>query len=68
MVSCWTSMCLSVSRLDDNLSKHQCSPNLVFALILWRSGLGLVMGKFPQILTVICPRHAYIFVSRRKLE
>ena len=33
------------------------SPNLVCALILWRSGLGLLMGKFRQILTVICPRH-----------
>ena len=27
------------------------SPNLVCALILWRSGLGLLMGKFCQILT-----------------
>ena len=36
------------------------SPNLVCALILW-SGLGLLMGKFRQILTAICPRHAHIF-------
>ena len=27
------------------------SPNLVCALILWRSGLGLLMGKFRQIFT-----------------
>ena len=27
------------------------SPNLVFALILWRSGFGLLMGKFRQFLT-----------------
>ena len=27
------------------------SPNLVCALILWRSGLGLLMGKFCQIFT-----------------
>ena len=44
------------------------SPNLVCALILWRSGLGLLMGKFRQILTelhsaaVFCPRHAHTFV------
>ena len=29
------------------------SPNLVWALILWRSGLGLLMGKFRQILMVL---------------
>ena len=27
------------------------SPNLVCALILWRPGLGLLMGKFRQIFT-----------------
>ena len=27
------------------------SPNLVYALIFWRSGLGLLMGKFCQFLT-----------------
>ena len=36
----------------DNLSKHNgFSPNLVCALILWKSGLGLLMGKFCQVLT-----------------
>ena len=38
------------------------SPNLVCALILWRCGMGLLMGKFRQILTVICPRHPYFAV------
>ena len=38
------------------------SSNLVCALISWRSGLGLLMGKFRDILTVICLKHAYIFV------
>ena len=34
---------------DYNLSKYKgFSPNLVFALILWRSGLGLLMGTFCQ--------------------
>ena len=32
---------------DDNISGF--SPNLVCALILWRSGLGLLIGKFCQI-------------------
>ena len=39
------------------------SPNLVCALILWRSGLGLLIGKFRQFLTVICPGHDHIFIS-----
>ena len=34
------------------MSKHQwISQNLVCALILWKSGLGSLMGKFRQILT-----------------
>ena len=110
MVSCWTSMCLSVrfSFPDDSFGKYQwiftklsmcieilevwfgiakgqislnfdgvicprhahmfsfrmitCvningfSPNLVCALKLWRSGLGLLMGKFRQILTELTAR------------
>ena len=62
-------MCLSVcqsyihpsvrsSFLDDNLSRHGCLPNLVCALILWRSGLGLLMGKFRQTLTEFSARNA----------
>ena len=51
---------------DDNFSKYQwISPNLVCALILWRPGLGLLMGKFCQFLTVICPLHVSIFISGR---
>ena len=39
---------------DHNLSECQwISPNLVCALILWRSGLGLLMGKFRQFSTVV---------------
>ena len=33
------------------------SPNLACALILWTSGLGLLMGRFCQFLTVIYPPH-----------
>ena len=32
------------------------SPNLVCALILWRSGLGLLMGKFRQIFMELSAR------------
>ena len=44
---------------DDNFSQYinQFSPNLVCALILWSSGLGLLIGKFRQFLTVICLPH-----------
>ena len=43
------------------------SPNLVCVLILWRSGLGLLMGKFSQRTFdgIFCPRYAHIFVSGR---
>ena len=37
------------------------SPNLVCALILWRSDLGLLMGKFHQILTALSARDMPIF-------
>ena len=67
MVSRWMSMCLSVrlsavclsvlpfvpfSFPDDNLRNiNGFLPNFVCALILWRSGLGLLMDKFRQIFT-----------------
>ena len=51
-----------ISFPDDNLSKHHgFSPNLVCALILWRSGLGLLMGKFRQILTELSARDTPIY-------
>ena len=34
----------------------------VCALILWRSGLGMLMGKFCQILTELSARDGHIFV------
>ena len=37
------------------------SPNLVCALILWRSDLGLLMGKFRQFLTELSARDTPIF-------
>ena len=35
-------------------------PNLVCALILWRPGLGLLMGKLPQILTELSAQNTSI--------
>ena len=51
-------ICLSISFLflDDNFS-----PNLVCALVLWRSGLGLLMGKFSKILTELSARDTPVF-------
>ena len=60
--ACDMSICLF---LGDNLSKYQYiffSPNLVCAWILWRSGLGFLMGNFRQFLTVLCSRHVQIFI------
>ena len=37
------------------------SPNLVCTLVLWRSGLGFLMGKFCQILTELPVRDTPIF-------
>ena len=45
------SVCFSFT--DDNLNINGFSPNLVCALILWKSGLGLLMGKFRQCLTAL---------------
>ena len=61
MVSRWTSVCPSIhfSFPDDNFNGF--SPNLVCALILWRSGLGMLMGKFRQIFTVLSARDTPIF-------
>ena len=38
-------------RMITQMNINGFSPNLVCALILWRSGLGLLMGKFLQIST-----------------
>ena len=37
------------------------SPNLVCALIVWRYGLGLLMGEFRQLLTELSARDTPIF-------
>ena len=50
----WTSVCPSVFRLITRVNFNGLSPNFVCTLILWRSGLGLLMGKFPQFLPTTC--------------
>ena len=44
---------------DNNMSMSGDLTNLVHVLILRSPGLGLLMGKFCQCLTVICPQHDY---------
>ena len=48
---------------EDNLNKDVSgfSPNSVCALILWRSGLGLLMGKFCQFLTELSAPDTSVF-------
>ena len=46
---------------DYNLNNMGFSPNLLHALTLRRSGLGLLMGKFRQIFTELSARDTPIF-------
>ena len=50
----WTITCVNVNGI---------SPNLVCAVILWKSDLGLLMGKFHQFLTQLsaCKRSVFSF-------
>ena len=58
-----TSVCLSVFHfLMICVNINGFSPNLVCALILWRSGLGLLMGKFSQILTELSAQETPVFL------
>ena len=53
---------------DDNLVIiNGFSPNLVCALILLKSGLGLLMGKFRQILSELSARDTPIFFVFRTI-
>ena len=70
------SVCLSVRQSSDHPSIRasvfyfrmitwvniiRFSPDLVCALILWRSELGLLMGKFHQILTELSAGGIFLF-------
>ena len=48
-------------RMITSVNINGFSPNSVCALILWRSGLGLLMGKFRQFLTELSARDTPIF-------
>ena len=48
-------------RMITRVNINEFSPNLVCALILWRSGFGMLMGKFCQILTHFSAREMPIF-------
>ena len=69
MVLCWTSMCSSISHLsvrisfpDDNLSKHQwIFTKLYMCIDIVEICLGLLMGKFRQILTELPARDIFSF-------
>ena len=54
------SVCLSsIILFVPGVNVNGFSPNFLCALILWRSGLGMLMGKFSLFDEVICPRHPY---------
>ena len=74
MVSCWLSVCLSVHpsvvlpfvhffrfQMITRVNVNGFSLNSVCALILWRSGLGLFMGKFCQFLPELYARDMSAF-------
>ena len=54
------------SFLDNNLSKNQwiCT-KLGVCIDIVEIWFWMLMGKFLQFLTVVCPRHVRIFVSKR---
>ena len=55
-------VCIFRFRTITLVSFYGFAPNLVCALILWRSGLVLLMGKFRQFLTGLSARHTFIFL------
>ena len=49
---------IHISFQDDNLSKHQrIFTKLGMCIDLWKSGLGLLIGKFHQFLTELSACH-----------
>ena len=64
--NCWNVRPLYVHpnfrfRMITSVNVNGLSPNTVCALLLWRSGLGLLMGKFHQFLTELSAHNIYIF-------
>ena len=57
-------VCVSVRpyfRFRTRVNANGFSPNLVCALILWRSDLELLLGKFRQFLTEVYARDTSVF-------
>ena len=71
MVSRWWSVCPSICctyvcpffcfRMITWVNVNGFSPNSVCALILWRSGLGLLMGKFCKFMTELSAGNTSVF-------
>ena len=77
IVLCWLSVCPSIYicpsvchtsvhpyfrfRTITLVNINRFSPNSVCALILWISGLGLLMGKFHQFLTELSACYTSVF-------
>ena len=64
--NCWNVRPLYVHanfrfRMITSVNVNGFSPNSVYALILWRSGLGLLMGKFCLFLTELSACDIYMF-------
>ena len=76
IVSRWSSVCLSIClsvickyvrlylhfQTITSVNVNVFSPNLVCGLMLWRSGLGLLMGKYCQFLKELPARDMFIFL------
>ena len=69
----WSSMCLILSvhlsvihcpyfhfRVITRIIINVFSPSFVYALILWRSGVVLLLGKFHHFLTELSSRHTIV--------
>ena len=53
-------VCIFRFRAKTLVSIYGFAPNLIYALILWRSGLVLLMGKFRQLLIGLSARHTSV--------
>ena len=49
-------------QMITSVNVNEYSPNLVYALVLWRSDMGLLMGKFCQFLTELSARNTSIYI------
>ena len=59
-----TVICLQHVSILTSVNLHGFSQNLVYALIVWRSGLGLLIGRFVQFLTELSAHDTSVFSFR----